>query len=132
MRNVVLDSYAALAFLFGEEGADAVVALFEQAAGADQPLYIAAPNWAEVAYISERKVGRDKWNAARLQLLSLPLEVVPADRELAELAAEIKSPHRMSLGDSFAAALAKQKKADLYTGDPEFKAVEKEIKIVWI
>lgn len=132
MRNVVLDSYAALAFLFAEEGADVVVALFEQAAGADQPLYIAAPNWTEIAYISERKVGRDKWNAARLRLLSLPLEVVPVDQGLAELAAEIKSPHRMSLGDSFAAALAKQKKADLYTGDPEFKAVEKEIKIVWI
>ncbi len=64
--------------------------------------------------------------------LSLPLEVVPADQELAELAAEFKSPHRMSLGDSFAAALAKQKKADLYTGDPEFKAVEKDIKIIWL
>ncbi len=132
MPNVVLDSYAALAFLFGEEGADTVEALFEHAADAGEPLYIAAPNWAEVAYISERKVGRDKWNAARLQLLSLPLEVVPADQELAELAAEIKSPHRMSLGDSFAAALAKQKKADLYTGDPEFEAVEKDIKIIWL
>lgn len=44
MRNAVLDSYAALAFLFGEEGADVVVALFEQAAGGDRPLYIAAPN----------------------------------------------------------------------------------------
>ena len=28
--------------------------------------------------------------------------------------------------------LAKQKKADLYTGDPEFKALEKEIKITWL
>ncbi|OPY70668.1 MAG: hypothetical protein A4E57_00285 [Syntrophorhabdaceae bacterium PtaU1.Bin034] len=35
----------------------------------------------------------------------------------------------MSLGDAFAAALAKQKKADLYTGDPEFKAAEKDITI---
>ena len=38
----------------------------------------------------------------------------------------------MSLADCFAAALAKAHKADLYTGDLEFKAVEHEIKIVWI
>jgi predicted nucleic acid-binding protein len=38
----------------------------------------------------------------------------------------------MSLADCFAAALAKQRKLEIYTGDPEFKAVEKELKIVWL
>jgi hypothetical protein len=38
----------------------------------------------------------------------------------------------MSLADCFAAPLAKQEKADLYTGDPEFRAVEKDIKIAWL
>jgi predicted nucleic acid-binding protein len=38
----------------------------------------------------------------------------------------------MSLADCFAAALARDRKASLYTGDPEFKAVEGEVKIVWI
>jgi predicted nucleic acid-binding protein len=38
----------------------------------------------------------------------------------------------MSLADCFAAALAKQKKIEVYTGDPEFKALESEQKIVWI
>ena len=32
----------------------------------------------------------------------------------------------------FACALAKEKKAELVTGDPEFKEVEKEIKINWL
>ncbi len=32
----------------------------------------------------------------------------------------------------FAAALAKAKKAELVTGNPEFKAVEKEIRISWL
>ena len=40
--------------------------------------------------------------------------------------------HRISLADAFAAALAKEKKAELVTGDPEFKAPEKEIKINWL
>jgi predicted nucleic acid-binding protein len=34
--------------------------------------------------------------------------------------------------DAFAAALAKEKKAELVTGDPEFKPLENEIKINWI
>ncbi|MEI8041963.1 MAG: hypothetical protein WCL11_11180 [Verrucomicrobiota bacterium] len=35
-------------------------------------------------------------------------------------------------GKHFAAALAKQLKAELVTGDMEFKAMEKEIKIAWL
>jgi predicted nucleic acid-binding protein len=38
----------------------------------------------------------------------------------------------MRLADAFAVALAKEKKAQLVTGDPEFKAVEKEIRIQWL
>ena len=43
-----------------------------------------------------------------------------------------KARHRLSLADALAAALAKEKKAELVTGDPEFKALEKEIKIAWL
>jgi len=38
----------------------------------------------------------------------------------------------MVYADFFAVALARLKKAELYTGNPEFKAVEKDIKIVWL
>jgi predicted nucleic acid-binding protein len=38
----------------------------------------------------------------------------------------------MFLADCFAAALAKREKAEIYTGDPEFKTAEREIKIVWL
>jgi hypothetical protein len=34
--------------------------------------------------------------------------------------------------DCFAAALAKREKAEIYTGDPEFRTVEREIKVVWL
>ena len=34
--------------------------------------------------------------------------------------------------DCFVAALAKERKTDLYTGDPGFHAVENEVKIVWL
>jgi predicted nucleic acid-binding protein len=38
----------------------------------------------------------------------------------------------MSYADAFAAALAEQEKAILLTGDPDFKQVEKAIKIEWL
>jgi len=132
LRNTVLDSYALLAFLFQEKGHEKVLDLFERAAQADQPVLIAAPNWAEVRYIVERKVGAARWHEARHKLLGLPLEIAAADQTLAELAGEIKAAKQMSLAESFAAALAKQKKADLYTGDPEFRGVGKDVKIVWL
>jgi predicted nucleic acid-binding protein len=38
----------------------------------------------------------------------------------------------MSYADCFAAALAKINKAELITGDREFKEVEGEVKVVWL
>ena len=132
MRSSVLDSYAVLAFLFNEKGSEKIIELFEKAAESDKLLFITAPNWAEVRYIVERKVGAAKWRETRTKLLGLPIEIVSADPMLAELAGEIKVGGKMSLADCFAAALAKQKKADVYTGDPEFRTVEKDIKVVWL
>jgi len=63
---------------------------------------------------------------------TMPFDVVPADRALAEQAAEYKAAHKMSLADAFAAVLAKQKKAVLVTGDKEFKPLERELKIQWL
>ena len=132
MRNSVLDSHAVLAFLFQERGHEKVIDLFEKAVQANQVILIAAPNWAELRSVVERKVGVARWDEARQKLLGLPLEIVSADQALSELAGELKAVKKMSLADCFAAALAKTKKADLYTGDPEFKAMEKELKIIWV
>ena len=132
MKNVVLDSYALLAFLFKERGHPVVLDLLERAAQSGEMLYLAAPNWAEVAYMVCRKAGEEAWNQARPKLLSLPIEIVPADQELAELAGEFKLKARMSLADCFAAALAKRCQGEIYTGDPEFREVEPALKIHWL
>ena len=51
---------------------------------------------------------------------------------LARQAGTFKSKNRMSFADCFAASLAKEHKADLVTGDKEFKQVEGDIRIVWL
>ena len=132
MPGAVLDSFAVLAFLFAEPGHEKVLAALEKAAERDSNLLIAAPNWAEVRYIVERKVGFAEWLEVRARLLGLPLEIVPAGQELSELAGELKVAKKMSLADCFAAALAKREKVEIYTGDPEFRGMEREIKIVWL
>jgi predicted nucleic acid-binding protein len=38
----------------------------------------------------------------------------------------------MAYADCLAVALARLKKAELYTGDPDFRGVEKDIKVVWL
>lgn len=132
MRDTVLDSHAVVTFLFGERGCEKVVALLERAAEAERPALICAVNWAEVHYTVVRKAGADGWNQAQGRLSGLPLKIVDVGQDLAALAGELKTSAKMSLGDCFAAALAIERGADLYTGDPEFKAVEGRIKIVWL
>jgi predicted nucleic acid-binding protein len=62
----------------------------------------------------------------------LPISLIPADLELAKQAAIFKASKRMSYADCFAAALAKIRRVGLVTGDPEFKQVEAEVKILWL
>ena len=128
----VLDSFALLAFLRGEAGDDKVAALLEKAGERDQPLHMTEVNYAEVKYITIRKDGAARWAEVARELPTLPIEFHPLTRALADLAADFKSRVSLSLADACAAALAKEKKAELVTGDAEFKPLEKEIKILWL
>jgi predicted nucleic acid-binding protein len=132
MKTTVLDASALLAMFFGQPGMEQVRDLFHKAAEDDRPVYISAVNWAEVLYKMERKHGKAGYETARQFERTTPLEAVPVDRELAEAAALLKNAHGLGLADAFAAALAKNKKAELVTADHEFKSVEKEIKINWL
>ncbi len=134
MPAKVLDSWALIAFFEDEPAADAVEELIHQATQEKHRLYLGAVNWAEVYYNTMREVSLEAAEARARDIATLPIDVVGVgdDLKLARLAAQFKATHKMSLADAFAAALAKEKKADLVTGDPEFKALEKEIKINWL
>ena len=128
----VLDSHALLALLRDEAGGEAVTQILERAGRRDQPVHMTEVNYAEVQYMIRRKDGDAAWAAIAGELKAAPIEFHPADRRLADTAADFKARFKMSLADAFAAALAKEKKAELVTGDPEFRALEKEIKIHWL
>ncbi len=132
MSTKVLDSYALLALLRGEPGSESVRQILEKAADRDAPVHMSEVNYAEVQYIIRRKDGAATWKAIAAELVAAPIEFHPADRRLADSAAEFKSRFKISLADAFAAALARERKAELVTGDSEFEALEKEIKVTWL
>ena len=128
----VLDSFALLAFLRGDPGEETVATLLERAALRDEPLHMTEVNYAEVKYITVRKDGDDRWQEIAGELPALPIEFYPATRALADIAADFKARFKLSLADAFAAALARERKAELVTGDAEFMPLQTEIKIAWL
>ena len=128
----VLDSHALLALLRDEPGGETVTQILERAGQRDQPVHMTEVSYAEVQYMIRRKDGDAAWATIAGELKAAPIEFHPADRRLADTAADFKARFKISLADAFAAALAKEKKAELVTGDPEFKALAKEITINWL
>jgi predicted nucleic acid-binding protein len=128
----VLDSHALLALLRDESGSETVAQILERAGQRDQPVHMTEVNYAEVQYIVRRKDGDAAWTAIASDLKAAPIEFHVCDRLLADIAADFKSRFKLSLADAFAAALAAARRCELVTGDPEFRALEKEIKINWL
>ncbi len=128
----VLDSHALLALLRDESGSETVAQILERAGQRDQPVHMTEVNYAEVQYIVRRKDGDAAWTTIASEMRAAPIEFHACDRLLADIAADFKARFKLSLADAFAAALAAARRCELVTGDPEFKALEKEIKINWL
>ena len=128
----VLDSHALMVFLEKEPGYEKVGSLLVAAAVKDQPLLMSVVNWAEIHYIVLRELGEQKAQEIERVIMTMPIDLVEADLDLARQAARFKAFKKMSLADCFAAALAKIRKAELVTGDREFMAVQNELNILWL
>jgi len=128
----VLDSYSLIAYIENEDGAEKMIEVFRVARDSGRTLFLSVVNWGEVYYITLREAGRERAEAVAQLISTLPIQIISVDLELTKQAAEFKAIKKMSYGDCFAAALAKLRKAELVTGDEEFKQVEGEVKMLWI
>jgi len=131
-KAMVLDSWAALAYLGGESSAQEVADLITGAHESGVPMYMSIINAGEVWYILARAFSEAKANEALTDLTGLGIELIDADWLLTQLAGTFKARHKMSYADCFAAALAKDRKAGLVTGDKEFRQVEGEVDVRWL
>ena len=134
MATKVLDSWALIAFFEDESAAEEVEKLLHQAADEKHKLLLSVVNWGEIYYNTMCEVSQEAAEQKAQEIASLPIDIVGVadDLTLIRQAAVFKATHKMAYADCFAAALAKEKKAELVTGDPEFKQVEGEIKIAWL
>jgi ribonuclease VapC len=128
----LLDSYAILAFLNDEEGAEPVARLLQEAAQDGTRLLVNEINVGEVYYIVAKHRSEDAAEQVLLHLDRLPLELVSNDFDAVMEAARMKARFPLSYADAFALATAVRFRARLVTGDPEFEAAEDVVDVEWL
>lgn len=130
--SLVLDSFALLAFLRHEPGAEAVRDLLFRAAAGEIAILMSEINLGEVLYQTERKYGADEAGESLLEIMALPIRLIEATRARVLAAAHLKANHRISYADAFAAGLAQEFDAALVTGDPEFRGIGGSLRLAWL
>jgi predicted nucleic acid-binding protein len=129
MPAKVLDAYALMAFFEDEPGADEVRNLLLKAEDSNLKLLISVVNLGEIWYSIARTSSPEIADQTIREIEGMTIEIVDADWQQTRQAAAFKAKGKISYADCFAAALAQIRKAELITGDREFKALEGEIKI---
>jgi predicted nucleic acid-binding protein len=132
MAAKVLDAYALMAFFEDEPGADLVRGLLLKAEESDLKLLMSVVNLGEVWYSIARTTSPETADRYVNEIRGMTIEIMDADWQITRQAAAFKAIGNIAYGDCFAAALAKDREAELITGDKEFKRLEEEIKISWM
>ena len=128
----VLDASALITFFEKGTGCEIVKKAMMDAVEHGKDLLMSTVNWGEVYYILIRRCGLEKAEEVAKLIETLPIEVVPADEAITRQAALYKALQKLPYADSFAAALAHIRHAELLTSDKEFQIVEKDIRISWV
>jgi len=130
--KIVIDSHSILSFLNKEGNYEKIGNFFKNAQANNVRLLMSSINFGEVYYIVYRKIGYMKAKELYGAITAIPVEIINPDIETVFLAAQIKATKKMSYADCFTAALAIKTEAANLTGDPEFKEIERKIKILWV
>lgn len=131
-KAYVLDTWSMIAYWEDEPAGQQIANLIADAHESGVPLMMSVVNAGEVWYILAREVSEAEADNSIVEIQHLGIEFVDANWKLTVEAARFKSKHKMSYADCFAAALAKENKASLVTGDHEFKQVEDQIRVNWV
>ena len=129
-EKIVLDAWAMLALIFGEEPAASVVkAVFQQHGVSRRHVYMSWINLGELSYILARKKGLEIADDVLKDINLLPITLnEPKKADILD-AALIKARHRVSYADAFAISLANRLNGTLYTGDPGIVSLQNVVKL---
>ena len=129
-EKIVLDAWAVLALIFGEEPAGKEVRdIFVKKGIARSSIHISWINLGEVYYIVSRKKGPDQAVAVLEDIQLLPLTLHEPSKTDILSAANLKASHKLSYADAFAVSLAQKIQGTLLTGDPEIIMLGETVKV---
>jgi predicted nucleic acid-binding protein len=131
-QRSLLDSYAILALLNDEPGAQVVADLLRAGARDDDLVLMNEINVGEVYYIVAKHRSLGEAERVLRYLETLPLEIVSNGYAEVIDAARVKARFPLSYTDAFTVATATRLGVCVVTGDAEFAAVEDMVHIVWL
>jgi len=131
-RNYLFDAFPLLCWLQEEPGYEMIDDLLNEAEEGKALISIHIINLGEVYYRICRVAGIKKAEEMLSKIRLLPIRILSISDEDVMGAAKIKARYPISYADAFVVAKALQSGATVVTGDPEYKAVSKLIKILWM
>lgn len=121
----ILDTSALLAYLANEEGAGKLHPLKDK-------LEIPFIALTELYYLTWQRQGKGAANHVHGLVKSWNFPILMPDERIMLGAGRLKVKHHLGIADSFIAAFACERDATLVTKDTDFRAIDREIKILWI
>jgi predicted nucleic acid-binding protein len=132
MKRMVLDASALISYFENRPGGDVVEEVLSGCIDGKTELFMSIVNWGEVYYSAWRAGGEDGARRLAAEISQFPIQLIDADFELTKSAAVLHAKYNLPYADCFAAALSKDWKAELVTGDRDFEIVQSEIKIQFL
>jgi len=127
-KNYIFDTSALLTYIEDEKGSDEVENLLIKAEKGDVEIYIAFISLTEVFYITIQERGEEEASRRIRLIQSLAVNFVESYEDLNLSAGRLKAANRISLADSYIAALCQEYHGILVHKDPEFEKVSPSIK----
>jgi ribonuclease VapC len=121
-----------MALLTEQKAAAKVQRVFEEATASRCQLWMTSVNLGEIWYSFSRRESEDAADFRVDRILQSGVQIASVDWALALRAARLKAKYAIAYADCFAAALAQQLRTKVVTGDPEFRRLEKEVKVLWV
>jgi len=131
-KKTLLDSFAILAWIQDEKGAQYVEELLYKAQEEKEYLILHIINLGEIYYRCARTQDLSFAKDVLEKIQLLPITIYPCPNDLVLEASEIKTTYPLALADAFIVATALREKARIVTGDPEFKRIKDLVEIHWL
>ena len=132
MKMYVFDASALFAFLQNKPGAPRINEILKEAIRGRADVSMSSVNYGEVYGRILRDYGQEQARNSMQAVNPLPLEIVDVTLARAKQAADVKFQYKLYYVDSFAAALALERKGTLVTSDSDFRKVGQSVPVLWL